>query len=86
MHVEFGRLLDAAALDSDLRDAIDTLLDRTRTGAERDAGPRLPEVHDFIEAELERQEGAQFPESTAEAGIEPLNTFFRAVLRRFSPA
>ena len=80
--VEFNRLTDAADLDADLRAAIDALLDRKRAGAEQDAGPRRPTIHAFVEAELERQEGAQFPESTAEAGIEPLNAFFRAVLDR----
>lgn len=80
--VEFARLVDAAAVGPELRTAIDTLLERKRTGAEMGAGPRLPVLHDFIEAEIERQKTVQLPDSKAQPGIEPLNTFFRRVLDR----
>ncbi len=82
--VEFERLLDAVDLDADLRVAIDTLLDQKRTGAETEAGPRLPAIHDFIEAELERQSAMHFPEPETRLGVAPLNIFFRDVLDRFS--
>ncbi len=83
--VPFDRLLEAADLDADLRTAIDTLLDRKRSGSEMDAGPRLPEVQDFIEAELERQESLQFSDAEARPGVAPLNSFFRNVLNRSPP-
>jgi predicted nucleotidyltransferase len=81
--VEFERLLDAAELNADLRAAIDALLDRKRSGMEEDARPRLPTIHAFIEAELERQEDTHVPEPATRPGIEPLNTLFRDVLDRF---
>ena len=80
--VPFARLLEAADLDANLRTAIDTLLDRKRSGSEMDAGPRLPEVHDFIEAELERQGSLQFSDAATRPGVSPLNSFFRSVLNR----
>jgi predicted nucleotidyltransferase len=80
--VEFARLVDAAEIDPELRTAIDTLLDRKRTGAEMETGPHLPVVHDFIEAEIERQTTVQFPDSETHPDIDPLNTFFRHVLDR----
>ncbi len=80
--VEFERLVDAATIGADLQAAIDALLNQKRSGTEQEAGPRLPKIHDFIEAEMERQKDVQFPESTADPGIEPLNTFFRAVIDR----
>jgi predicted nucleotidyltransferase len=82
--VEFARLLDAAALDPDLREAINGLLAQKRTGTEADQGPRLPSLQDFIEAELERQASLQFPAPKTRPGLEPLHAFFRAVLERFS--
>jgi len=81
--VEFERLLDAVDLDAELRVAIDTLLDQKRTGAETEAGPRLPAIHTFIEAEVERQAAMHFPEPETRPGIQPLNAFFRDVLDRF---
>jgi len=82
--VEFARLVDAADIEAELRAAIDTLLERKRTGTEMESGPRLPVLHKFIEAEIERQTSVQFPDSEARPGIGPLNTFFRDVLDRFS--
>jgi predicted nucleotidyltransferase len=77
--VEFERLLDAVDLDADLRDAIEALLAQKRAGTEQDAGPHLPVIHAFIDAELEQQAALQFPEGPERPGTEPLNTFFRAV-------
>jgi predicted nucleotidyltransferase len=82
--VEFARLVDAAEIEAELRAAIDILLERKRTGTEMESGPRLPVLHEFIEAEIERQKTMQFPGSETRPGTEPLNTFFRTVLDRFS--
>ena len=82
--VEFDHLFDAADIRTDLRKAIDGLLDRKRTGTEWDAGPRLPTIHDFIEVELGRQADLQFPKSRDRPGVEPLNILFRAVLDSYA--
>jgi predicted nucleotidyltransferase len=78
--VAFERLLAAAPLAPDLRDAIEALLAQKRAGTEQDAGPRLPVIHAFVDAELERQDALQFPEGPERPGTEPLNAVFRAVL------
>ena len=78
--VDFTRLLEAATIDTSLRHAIDALLTRKRTGTEKEAGPRLPTLHTFIEAELARQDALSFPESATEASPDPPDAFFRSVL------
>ena len=83
--VEFDRLLAAATIDDSLRTAIDALLAQKRTGTEHDAGPRLPVIHDFIEAEIERQSTLQFPASISTPGLAPLNHLFRKILRSWVP-
>jgi len=78
--VEFERLLHAADLEANLRAAINDLLARKRSGTEQDAGPRLPTIRAFIEAELARQKDIHFSEPEAHPGVGPLNVFFRGVL------
>jgi hypothetical protein len=80
--VEFDRLVEVMVDDTALRAAIDTLLSQKKAGTERDAGPRRPTLHDFIDAELDRQADATFPEARPRSGTDPLNDFFRAVLGR----
>lgn len=78
--VEFDRLVTATVEANELRAAIDALVAQKRAGTERDAGSRLPVLHDFIDAELERQADAQFPDAEPRPGTKPLNDFFRTVL------
>jgi len=78
--VAFERLVHATVERTDVRRAVDALVDRKRAGRERDDGPRLPTLHDFVEAELERQASLSFAESDDRPGVAPLNTFFRWVL------
>jgi hypothetical protein len=80
--VAFDRLVATIVENPALRAAIDDLLAQKKAGTEQDAGPRLPILHDFIEAELERQADAQFPESGPRPGTKPLNDVFRTVLAR----
>jgi predicted nucleotidyltransferase len=80
--VEFERLVATTVENPALRAAIDDLLAQKKAGTEQDVGPRLPTLHDFIEAELERQADAEFPDSPSRPGPAPLNDFFRTVLDR----
>ncbi len=84
--VAFDRLVETTVEDGSLREAIHDLVARKRAGRELDAGPRLPTLHSFIEAELERQADTTFPASDPSPGVEPLNDFFRAVLNRTADA
>lgn len=79
--VVFETLVEAVLDDPEVHTAIDDLLRRKRAGTEREAGPRLPVLHSFIEAELERQSTLAFPDPDS-PGFEPLNSFFRDVLDR----
>jgi len=78
--VALPRLLEAATISTTLRDAIDALIDRKRAGTERDAGPRLPIIHAFIEDELARHDARSLPASEGQPSAAPLHAFFRTVL------
>ena len=80
--VAFDRLVEATVDEEALRDAIDALVARKRAGREREAGPRLPTLHDFVKAELERQADVTFPDAPPRPGTAPLNDLFRMVLDR----
>ncbi|PSQ97041.1 MAG: nucleotidyltransferase [Bacteroidetes bacterium SW_9_63_38] len=83
--VRFERLVDATVDRTDLREAVEALLAHKRAGREQDEGPCLPALHNFIEAELDRQAGLSFADSPARPGIAPLNSFFRWVLTHHVP-
>lgn len=80
--MEFARLVDAGVDRDDLRDAIDRLLTRKRSGEERDEGPRLPVIHAFIEDELDRLQDTHFASPDGAKPLEPLNAFFRDIVCR----
>lgn len=50
--IEFERLVDAELHDPELRDAVRTLLERKRAGAELDEGPRIPVINAFLEERI----------------------------------
>lgn len=52
--MEFERLVDGIVTDPDLRGEIDHLLERKRSGAELDEGPRNRILSCFLESELHR--------------------------------
>ena len=78
--VEFDRLVGATVEQNEIQEAIAALVDRKRAGTEPDAGARLPVLHDFVDAELERQAELEWPNSNSRPGVEPLNDFFRSVV------
>lgn len=80
--VEFDHLVEETVDDPTLRDAITTLVTQKKRGTEREEGPRVPVLHDFIEMEIERQASLQFPTGNSRPDVAPLNRFFRDVLAR----
>ena len=80
--VVFEQLVEATLKETDIREVVDALVARKRAGREQDDGPRLSTLHDFIEAELDRQAALSFPSATDRPGLAPLNVFFRWVLTR----
>lgn len=80
--VRFGRLVAATVADAALRDAIDDLVAQKKAGTEEEAGPRLHTIHDFVEAELERQAELGFAGPEDRPGLRPLNRVFRSAVSR----
>lgn len=78
--MEFGRLVDALVDDAALRAAIENLLAAKRAGGELDEGPRVPEISEFIEAELSRFEVRVTRRADLAPPVDELNVLFRATL------
>ena len=74
--MEFAALADRHLPAGDVRHELDRLLVQKRGGTEADAGPRLPALHAFIDAELARLAEAARGIPKPHREIEPLNTFF----------
>lgn len=77
----FENLLGKLVPQGGLRDAIDRLLARKRLSAEVEDGPRIPEISDFLEFELDRMEANPLLPETAGGEYPRLDDFFRSVLR-----
>ena len=78
--MEFQVLLDRLVPESDLRKAIDDLLEAKKSGKELDRGPAVPEINAFIESELRRLETEMPKRIHPRADVERLNEVFRFAL------
>lgn len=79
--IEFSRLLEAIADEPALIDAIDGLLALKRSSPELGLSEQIPEIHAFIERELERLESV-VPERSERRDVVPeLSGVFRLALR-----
>jgi uncharacterized protein len=79
--IEFSKLLHLINGQESLLKAIDNLLIQKRSGLELGESPRVPEIHKFIETELERIESVS-PQHVERKNVEPnLSEVFRMVLR-----
>lgn len=78
--MQFSRLVEALVDDSALRAAIADLAAAKRTGGELDEGPRVPEISEFIEAELSRLEVRVTRRADLAPPVDELNVLFRATL------
>jgi uncharacterized protein len=79
--IEFSRLLDAVVTDSDLRRAINLLLEAKKSGAELDRGPKIPAIGRFIEEEMDRLQNYTASKPSAAPSVDLLNELFRESLR-----
>lgn len=77
----YSRLLDTLDGPPQLRAEIDDLLARKMAGDELAEGPRLPAVHAFVTAEMDRLEAVAAGLSKAPIDLGPLNELFRQTLR-----
>jgi predicted nucleotidyltransferase len=77
---EFGILVDRVVERADLKQAIRTLIEQKRQGAELDRGPRIALISDFLDAQMERLSGGRFNILPAKEPAEPLDDLFRRAL------
>lgn len=78
----FELLLDRLLPNGPLRDSIDALLMKKRSAKEVEDGPRVPEISEFIEAQLLRMEQSPPALTPGQGSGEQLDAFFRRVLAR----
>lgn len=81
--VEFATLVDTLVEPgSVLRARIDQLLERKRNGGELGTGPRVEDLNEYIERELERLEAGIQARPALKVENETLNLVFRGALRQ----
>ena len=79
--IEFERLVEAELQDPELRKAVRALLEKKRSGAELDEGPRIPVINTFLEERI-----AHYHEITDDVprghapGLDRLDAVFRHAL------
>jgi uncharacterized protein len=78
--IEFNRLLDAVVADSDLRHAINLLIEAKKSGAELDRGPKIPVIGSFIEKEMDRLQSTSAQNKISAPSLDRLNQLFRDTL------
>jgi predicted nucleotidyltransferase len=74
--------VEAELADTRLRQAVHTLLEKKRSGAELDEGPRIPALNAFLEERIAYFQAiaAEAPRSRVPA-LGTLDAFFREALR-----
>jgi hypothetical protein len=77
--MEFDTLVNTTVEHRAVRAAIDSLVEQKKAGLELDEGPRIPEISEFVEAELERLEAPPLAGEAAPS-TEELNRLFRQTL------
>lgn len=79
--IEFDRLVAATAEDPGLREAIEDLVARKRSGAELARGPRIEAISRFVESEMPRVEALARVQSAPDSDAGHLDRFFQDALR-----
>ena len=83
--IEFERLVERFLPSGPVRDELDELLRLKRAGTEADAGPPLPRLQSFVEAELAALADLAGAQPKHGRSVEPLNAFLIESLRRTWP-
>ncbi len=76
----FASLVEALVSDAELRAAIEELVERKRSGREKDTGPRIAPISRFIDAELARLGTVKLYKLESTGDPQVLNQLFRDVL------
>lgn len=77
--MEFSVLLERCVKSPTLKEAIESLLERKKSGHELDRQPRIKVISDFVESELKRLE-TSVAESSSKPDNKKLNELFRMSL------
>lgn len=77
---EFQKLVDGVIDDPELEQAIERLLEIKMSSTEKDVGPRMPVINEFLERELSRMEAQEFERKVGNCPLEKLNQLFRGAL------
>ena len=78
---EFQKLIEGTLPDGDLKDEIYGLIEKKKSGDELAEGPAIPVISEFIQAEVERLEAAEFEKRVQKAPVDRLNHLFRETLK-----
>lgn len=80
--MEFEKLISSQVDNRELKEAIETLLERKKRGEELDLEPRIPIIHDFLDAEIQRfTELVTGYDINLKPDTNKLNTLFRTTLQ-----
>jgi predicted nucleotidyltransferase len=80
---DFTQMLEPTIESDTVLSAVGELLDAKRAGGELDLGPRIPPIHDFIDAELRRHEAhGGFAKRRAARNVEKLDALLRETVER----
>jgi predicted nucleotidyltransferase len=79
--MEFDMLVETLIDDPALRQAVDALLARKKSGEELDRGPRIPAISEFIAREMARLDEKLIEVHPQHADPEHLNVLFRETVR-----
>ncbi len=77
---EFQKLVDGVVDDPALKQTIAKLLEIKMSSTEKDVGPRMPVLNDFLETELGRMEAQAFERKIGNCPLEKLNQLYRDAL------
>ena len=78
--IRFADLIDATVQSGPIREAIDRLLVMKKQGLEKERGPRIPEINNFLDTAITRFEERINQQKKVVSPIEPLNDLFRKML------
>ena len=78
---DFNVLVEGLRLDTKIKKAIQELRNRKLLGEELDRGPKIPEISNFINGELERWEHSEIPLNSINRQSDELDTFFQNCMK-----
>ncbi|MDX1565836.1 MAG: nucleotidyltransferase domain-containing protein, partial [Phycisphaeraceae bacterium] len=79
---QFITMVEGLIEEADLRDAVEQLLERKRSGLEMGTGPRIPTLHDYIDRHMDLLEDAARALPAPRGRTSDLNDLFRNMVEQ----